>query len=169
MVFMTYLNIVLSYGLEAFASASAAAGADGAIIVDLPVEEAAEVKATLARHGLDLIFLVAPTSTPERLELICSQASGFVYVVSVEGTTGAREGLPPDLRDFIARARRCTSLPLAVGFGLSRREQIEALNGIADGAVVGSALVSLVGSAPRQERARAVREYVEVLSGRRSP
>lgn len=169
LVFMTYLNIILAYGLEAFARDSAAAGVDGVILVDLPAEEASDAREALRRHGVDLIFLVAPTSPDGRIELICSQAAGFVYCVSVAGTTGARTGLPADLGEFVGRVRRCTSLPLAVGFGLSRREQIAALTGVADGVVVGSAIVNLVGATGRQERASVVREYVEVLSGRRSP
>jgi tryptophan synthase alpha chain len=169
LVFMTYLNPVLAYGLERFAADAAAAGADGMILVDLPAEEAAQAKGALAAAGLDLIFLVAPTSTDERIELICSQASGFVYCVSVAGVTGARSELPPDLDAFIARVRGCTKLPLAVGFGLSRREHVEALAGTADGVVVASAILNVAGESKPQERAKAVREYVEVLSGRRRP
>jgi len=168
-VIMTYLNPVLAYGLEAFATEAAAAGADGVIFVDLPAEEASEAKASLSRHGLDLIFLIAPTSTDERIEMICSHASGFLYCVSVTGVTGARSDLPEGLSDFLARVRRCTALPLAVGFGMSRREHIQALTGVVDGVVIGSAFIDLLGKTERQERARAVREYVEVLSGRRSP
>jgi tryptophan synthase alpha chain len=166
---MTYLNPVLAYGLEAFAVAAAGGGADGVILVDLPPEEAADAAAALRSQGLDLIFLAAPTTTDERLEAIASQASGWIYCVSVTGTTGARDQLPPGLGEFIARVRRCTTLPLAVGFGISRREHIEALTGVADGAIIGSAFVDLLGKTESRERARAVREYVEVLSGRRSP
>jgi tryptophan synthase alpha chain len=158
---------VLAYGLERFAAASAAAGADAAILVDLPAEEADAAKAALDRAGLDLIFLVAPTSSRERIELICRQASGFVYCVSVAGVTGARTELPAGLADFLARARGCTNLPLAVGFGISRREHLESLAGVADGAVVGSAFMDVIRESKPQERANAVREYVEVLSGRR--
>jgi tryptophan synthase alpha chain len=169
LVTMTYLNPVLAYGLERFAKDAAAAGTDAVILVDLPPEEAGPAKAALNAAGLDLIFLAAPTSTDERLELICSNAAGFVYCVSVAGVTGARTSLPPDLPHFLERVRRCTSLPLAVGFGLSRREHIEALTGLADGVVVGSALMEAIARSEKQERAKAVREYVEVLSGRRRP
>jgi tryptophan synthase alpha chain len=168
-VIMTYLNPVLAYGLEAFAAAAAEAGADGVILVDLPPEEASEAAATLRSRGLDLIFLAAPTTTDERLQAIASQASGWIYCVSVTGITGARETLPPGLAEFIARVRRCTALPLAVGFGMSRREHIQALTGVADGVIIGSAFVDLLGKTESRERARAVREYVEVLSGRRRP
>jgi tryptophan synthase alpha chain len=168
-VFMTYLNPVLAYGLERFAADAQAAGADGVILVDLPPEEATAAKAALNQRGLDLIFLVAPTSSDRRIELICSQASGFVYCVSVAGVTGARTDLPPDLKDFVGRVRRCTSLPLAVGFGISRREHVQSLSGVADGVVVGSALMDVINASKPEERAKSVREYVEVLSGRRRP
>jgi tryptophan synthase alpha chain len=169
MIFMTYMNPLLQYGLERFSGDAAAAGVDGLILLDLPPEEAGPARAAMAAAGLDLIFLVAPTSSEARLQLICSQASGFIYCVSVAGVTGAREALPPDLKDFIGRVRRCTNLPLAVGFGLSRREHIEALHGIVDGAVVGSAILNVLGESPPEARTKAVREYVEVLSGRRRP
>jgi tryptophan synthase alpha subunit len=168
-VIMSYLNPVLAYGIEAFAADAAKAGADGLILVDLPAEEAGEAKAALSRNGMDLVSLIAPTSTDERIEMICRQASGFVYCVSITGVTGARNELPPGLNEFIGRVRRCTDLPVAVGFGMSRREHIEALTGVADGVVIGSAFIDLLGKTERQERANKLREYVEVLSGRRSP
>lgn len=166
-VFMTYLNPVLAYGLSSFAAAAAKAGADACILTDLPPEEATEAKAALDKEGLDLIFLVAPTSSEARIELICSQAAGFVYCVSVAGVTGARSTLPAELNNFLGRVRRCTNLPLAVGFGISRRDHIEALYGVADGAVIGSAIMDVISASEPQKRANAVREYVEVLSGRR--
>ena len=168
-VFMSYLNPVLAHGLERFAAAAAAAGADAAILTDLPPEEAAAAKAALARHGLDLIFLVSPTSSDARIALISSHAAGFVYCVSVAGVTGARRDLPSGVSDLLARVRRCTNLPLAVGFGISRREHVQSLAGLADGVVVGSALMDVISAHPAKERAKAVREYVEVLSGRRRP
>jgi len=166
-VFMSYLNPVLACGLEAFARDAAAAGADGVILVDLPPEESGPARDILGSHGLDLIFLVAPTSSDERLRLIARQASGFIYCVSVAGVTGARSELAPGLGDFLRRVRGCTNQPLAVGFGVSRRDHVEALALIADGVVVASAIIDLIASADRHERARVVREYVEVLSGRR--
>jgi tryptophan synthase alpha chain len=166
-VFMTYLNPVLAYGLQRFADAAAAAGADAFILTDLPPEEASEAKAALHKAGLELILLVAPTSSDERVELIGREAGGFVYCVSVAGVTGARSELPADLANFVARVRRCTSLPLAVGFGISRREHIEALTGVADGTVVGSAFMDVIGKNEPANRARAVREYVETLRGKR--
>jgi tryptophan synthase alpha chain len=168
-VFMSYLNPVLAYGIESFADAASRIGADAVILIDLPPEESTPAKDVLAKHGLDLIFIAAPTSSDERLRLIGERATGFVYCVSVAGVTGARRELPPGLADFLARVRRCTNLPLAVGFGVSRREHIEALNGAADGAVIGSAVMDVIAANEAQERAKAVREYLEVLSGRRRP
>ncbi len=169
LVFMTYLNPVLAYGLEAFAVDAAKAGADGAILVDLPVEEADDARRAFSGSGLDLVCLVAPTSSDERIRLIASKASGFIYCVSVAGVTGARSDLSKELPELVARVRDCTNLPVAVGFGVSRREHVEALSSIADGVVVGSAFVDLVASTERHERAKVVREYTEVLSGRRGP
>ena len=168
-IFMSYLNPVLAYGTERFARDAAAAGGDGIILLDLPPEEAAAAKRTFDAAGIDIIFLVAPTSSDERLKLIASQAAGFIYCVSVAGVTGARRELPPDLRDFVGRMRRCTPLPLAVGFGISRREHVEALAGVADGAVIGSATMDLINSLQPGQRTASVREYVETLAGRRQP
>jgi tryptophan synthase alpha chain len=166
-IFMTYLNPVLAYGLQHFAEDAAAAGVDGAILTDLPPEEAGDALEAFRGVGLDVIFLAAPTSSEHRLQVIGENASGFVYCVSVAGVTGARSQMAADLPQFLARVRRCTPLPLAVGFGISRREHIESLAGVADGAAIGSALMALVSETPAAERTKAVREYIEVLSGRR--
>ncbi len=166
-IFMTYVNPVLAYGLERFAADAESAGVDAMILVDLPPEESGPAEAAFRPRGIDLIFLAAPTSSDRRLQLIASKASGFVYCVSVAGVTGARSDLPASLPSFLERVRRCTPLPLAVGFGISQRQHIEQLTGVADGAVVASALLNLVGSSPPQERANALREYVEQLTGRR--
>ncbi len=168
-VFMTYLNPVLAYGLERFAADAAAAGADAVILTDLPPEEAAAAKTALNAQGLSLIFLVAPTSSDARIALITSQAAGFVYCVSVAGVTGARALLPADLGPYLARVRDCTNLPLAVGFGVSRREHVESLAGVSDGVVVASAIMDVIAVSELQESANAVRKFVEVLSGRRRP
>jgi tryptophan synthase alpha subunit len=168
-VFMTYLNPVIAYGMQRFAADAAEAGADAVILTDLPPEESAAAQDAFGARGVDIIFLVAPTSSDQRIALICEKAGGFVYCVSVAGVTGARNELPPDIKSFITRVRACTSLPLAVGFGISRREHVESLTGTADGVVVASAILDLVDRTAVQERAKAVREYVEVLSGRRRP
>ena len=120
LVLMTSYNLVLKYGLERFARVFAEAGADGSILTDLPPEEAGPWKAAAEAHGLATIFLVAPTSTPERIALIAGSATGFVYCVSRTGVTGARTELPPELQEIIARVRQATDKPVCVGFGLSR-------------------------------------------------
>ncbi|OGO51197.1 MAG: tryptophan synthase subunit alpha [Chloroflexi bacterium RBG_16_68_14] len=167
LIVMTYYNPILAYGQDVFVQDAAAAGVDGLIAVDVPPEEAGELAARCRAGGLDLIPLLAPTSTDERIALAARQASGFLYCVSVAGVTGAREALPPDLGAFLQRVRRQTELSLAVGFGISRREHVEALRGQADAAIVGSAIVDVIEASPRDEREVRVREYVEVLTGRR--
>jgi tryptophan synthase alpha chain len=166
-IFMSYLNPVMAYGMERFAHDAAAAGADAVILVDLPPEEAAGARAALAAAGLDLIFLVAPTSSPQRLQMVAEIASGFIYCVSVAGVTGARRNLSANLPDFLARVRRSTGLPLAVGFGISRREHVEAVSALVDGVVVGSALIDIMGKNEPAQREQAVREFVESLQGKR--
>ena len=167
LIVMTYYNPILAYGLDGFAKDAAAAGVDGLIPVDVPPEEADELVARCQEHGLDFIPLLAPTSTDERIALAVEQASGFLYCVSVAGVTGAREALPRELGAFLERVRRQTELPLAVGFGISRWEHVEALRGKADAAIVGSAIIEVIEAAPRDEREVRVKEYVEVLTGRR--
>jgi tryptophan synthase alpha chain len=167
LIVMTYYNPILAYGQGGFVHDAAAAGVDGLIPVDVPPEEAGELVADCRASGLDFIPLVAPTSTDERIALAAECASGFVYCVSVAGVTGARAALPEDLEGLLARVRRRTGLPLAVGFGISRREHVEALGGRADAVIVGSAIVDVIEASPRDEREKRVREYVEVLTGRR--
>jgi tryptophan synthase alpha chain len=143
-VLMTSYNLVLQCGLEAFAKDAAEAGADGAILTDLPPEEAGPWIDAARAHGIDTIFLVAPTSTPERIRLITEQATGFVYCVSRTGVTGANKEMSSDLMGLLARARELTKKPLAVGFGISTPEHVAQVAGIADGAVIGSALVDFL-------------------------
>ena len=143
-VLMTSYNLALRYGLERFAGAFSEAGADGAILTDLPPEEAAPWKAAAEKHGMATIFLVAPTSTPERIALIAQNTTGFVYCVSRTGVTGARTELPPELKALLARVRSATDKPLCVGFGVSRPEHVAQVIEIADGAVIGSALVDFL-------------------------
>jgi len=141
-VAMGYLNPLLAMGLDVFAAAAADAGLSGAIVPDLPLEEAEPLRTALGAHGLDLIPLVAPTTGSERMKAIAASATGFVYYVSVTGVTGARAELPTDVAERIAELRKASSAPVAVGFGIARPEQAAALRGIADGVVVGSALVA---------------------------
>ncbi|MGB2695987.1 MAG: tryptophan synthase subunit alpha [Dehalococcoidia bacterium] len=167
LIVMTYYNPILAYGLDGFIGSAAAAGADGIIPVDVPPEEAGELVASCKAHHLDYIPLLAPTSTDERIALAVREASGFVYCVSVAGVTGARDALPQELGAYLQRARRQTELPLAVGFGISRREHVESLRGQADAVVVASAIIDIIEASPRDERSERVKEYVEVLTGRR--
>jgi len=166
LILMGYFNTFIAYGEERLISDAARAGADGFIIVDLPPEESDETLALCRKHGLDLIFLVAPTSDDERVEQVLQRAGGFIYCVGVVGVTGARSELAAELPAFLKRLRGKTALPLAVGFGISRREHVVALQGLADAAIVGAALVDTIASSPREERVERVRRYVEVLTGR---
>lgn len=138
---MTYYNPLFAYGLQRFVDDAVAAGVDGLIVPDLPPEEAEELEAACRTAGLATIYLLAPTSTDERIRAVAAHSTGFIYLVSVTGITGARTELPPDLADFVARVRRHTDLPLAVGFGIGTGEQAAAVAGIANGVIVGSALV----------------------------
>lgn len=136
-----YYNPILQMGLENFAARAATAGADGVLVTDLIPEEAADHIRVMHAHGLDTVFLAAPTTTPERFARIADASTGFLYLVSRTGVTGARENLPEDLPALIRRARAATKLPLAVGFGISLPGHVSVLGGLADAAVVGSALV----------------------------
>jgi tryptophan synthase alpha chain len=168
LLLMGYYNPILAYGVEEFARAAAGAGADGFIVVDLPPEEALPMQTACAARGLDLIYLLAPTSSEQRIALVAAQASGFLYCVSVAGVTGARRDLSPELAEFLARVRRHTSLPLAVGFGISQAEHVQAVARLgADAAVIGSAIIDLIDRTSVGERERKVSEYLETLSGRR--
>ncbi|MEW6547740.1 MAG: tryptophan synthase subunit alpha [Bacillota bacterium] len=161
LLFLTYFNPILSYGLEAFCAASARAGVDGLIVPDLPPEEAIELEEATARHGLDLIYLLAPTSTEERVRQVAQRSRGFIYLVSVTGVTGARESLPPGLGEFVARVRKWASQPLCVGFGISTPEQAAQVARIADGVIVGSRLVQLLSS--RREWKPLVSKFVQEM------
>ena len=143
-VLMTSYNLALKYGLERFAHIFAEAGADGAILTDLPPEEAVPWKAAAEKHDLATIFLVAPTSTPERIALIAQNTTGFVYCVSRTGVTGTRTELPPELQALLARIRSATDKPICVGFGVSQPDHVTQVIQNADGAVIGSALVDFL-------------------------
>lgn len=140
-ILFTYMNPVVRYGLEALARDAADAGADGILLTDLSVEEAAGYVKVMRAAGLDTIFLAAPTSTERRLRLIAEHSSGFTYLVSRTGVTGERASLPDTVGPLIEAMRRVTDMPLAVGFGISTREQAAAVAAAADAVVVGSAFV----------------------------
>jgi tryptophan synthase alpha chain len=144
LILMSYLNPLLSYGLSQFVADAVAAGVDGLIVPDLPPEDADELEAACQEYGLAQIYLLAPNSTPERIDLVASRSNGFIYLVSVTGVTGARGQLPTDLADFIRRVREVTEKPLAVGFGISTPEQAARIAELADGVIVGSALIHAV-------------------------
>jgi tryptophan synthase alpha chain len=148
-VLFGYYNPIFQMGLEKFAAAASSAGADGVLVVDLTPEESAEYRRILASHHLDAIFLGAPTSTDERLAIVASCSNGFLYLVSRTGVTGAKDSLPDDLPALVRRARRVTELPIAVGFGISLPTHVSVLGGLADAAVIGSALVSEIERATR--------------------
>jgi tryptophan synthase alpha chain len=147
LVLFSYFNPILQMGLKKFAESAAQAGADGVLATDLTPEEADEYRATQQAHGLDTIFLAAPTSTDQRLERIAKASSGFLYLVSRTGVTGAREALAEGLPHLVRRIRNLTTLPIAVGFGISLPSHVSVLGGIADAVVVGSALMAEVESA----------------------
>jgi tryptophan synthase alpha chain len=141
-VLMTYINPILAYDPRKFAAEAAQAGVAGVIVPDLPVEESEPVAGWLRSASLDTVFMVAPTTSPNRIESICERSSGFVYCVTVTGITGERKELPSGMKELIDRVRSHTKLPVAAGFGISRPEHMKALLGVADAAVVGSAMVA---------------------------
>jgi tryptophan synthase alpha chain len=163
LIFMTYYNPMLSMGLDRFAGEAADAGLDGVIVGDLPPEESDELLRALEPADVDPIFMVAPTSTEERLRAVAARARGFVYCVSLTGVTGARAALAETLPAYLGRVRRATDVPLAVGFGISRPEHVAVLRGHADAAVVASALVDTMESSPADEHPARLRAYAAVL------
>ncbi len=168
LVLFTYFNPIYRMGLDAFARDAARAGVDGVLITDLPPDEDEGYRRSLAATGLDPIFMLSPTSGPERVALVSRCTGAFIYYIARTGVTGARAELPAGLRTEVARIRLTSSLPVAVGFGISRRAHLEALAGAADGAVVGSALVRRMEEAGGGEASvEAVRALVRELLGRR--
>jgi tryptophan synthase alpha chain len=162
LLLMGYANPLLAYGAARYAADVRAAGGAGLIVPDLPPDDAAEVADPCAAQGLALPFLLAPTSTPARIALAARRSTGFVYLVSVTGVTGARASVPPGLPEFVARVRAAGgALPLAVGFGVSTPEQTGAIGRVADGVIVGSALIDAAGEAP--DPPRAAGDFVRAL------
>lgn len=163
-VLMSYLNPILRYGLKSFAKDAKAAGVDGLIIPDLIAEEAQEIKKALREKGLDLIFLVAPTTPQERQSKIASSTSGFLYAVSVTGVTGARTEWPHETNKWIKTLSRLSPKPVYVGFGISRPEHIRALKGSADGFIVGSAIIDIIRKNSPQRRPLLLERFIKALS-----
>ncbi len=144
LVFMTYYNPILNFGLEDFCRGCTGAGVSGLIVPDLPPEEGAELENVTRKHALDLIYLLAPTSTGERIAAVAARSRGFIYLVSLTGVTGARDTLPAELEGFVARVREKAKQPLCVGFGVSTPEHARRVAAIADGVIVGSRLIQLI-------------------------
>ncbi|CAM9331807.1 unnamed protein product [Chrysoparadoxa australica] len=167
-ILMGYYNPFLAYGLDALMADVKEAGADGFIVVDLLPEEASLFVQKCRSSGLSFIPLVSPTTTDERLKYVASCADSFIYCVSVTGVTGARTGLPTDLKDFVARIRKSTDKPLAVGFGISTPEQVRDVAALADGVVVGSAIMNAVdrvpANAPIAEKAANLKDFTANLT-----
>jgi tryptophan synthase alpha chain len=144
LVFMTYYNPIFAYGLDNFCRTCSGSGIDGLIIPDLPPEEGASLEFYTQQYGIDLIYLLAPTSTEERIRLVAERSKGFIYLVSVTGVTGARIELPADLKEFVLRIRKVARQPVCIGFGISTPEQARQVAGIADGVIVGSRIIQLM-------------------------
>ena len=163
LVIFSYLNPILRYGLRRFADDAVEAGVDGVLATDMIVEEAAEYLAELARVGLAPIFLAAPTSPDERLEAIASHSKGFIYAISRTGITGKQQNLTADAASLVARIRRWTTLPVAVGFGISNADHVTQVAEFADAAVVGSAIVELIERSTAETAPSAVARFIKGL------
>jgi len=168
-VLFGYFNPIFRYGVEPFATAAASAGADGVLCVDLPLEEADDLRAATAASGLDLIALLAPTTPPARVRMIVRRATGFLYFVSILGVTGTRDELPTELPTLVERVRRLTTLPVGVGFGVQTPEQAGWVAGFADAVIVGSAVARRLEDAPVADASAAVGTFVaELVDGIRA-
>ena len=162
---MGYYNPILNIGVERFCREAGEATVDGLIVVDLPAEEAGPLADAARRFGIDLIPLLAPTSTEERIDKVCAAASGFIYCVSVTGVTGARSSVSPQAPLLVERVRRHTNLPVAVGFGVSKREHFQEVGKVADAAAVGSALVQMVQQSTPEEAIERASAFVAEMVG----
>ncbi|HEY4973355.1 MAG TPA: tryptophan synthase subunit alpha, partial [Steroidobacteraceae bacterium] len=152
LLLMSYMNPLLAYGLAALAEKAAQVGVCGFIVPDLPFDESDDMRAALAPHGLALVQMVTPVTPPERLARVAGASQGFVYAVTMTGTTGNKVAAPKDIAEYLERVRAAASVPVCAGFGIRTREQVEALRGMADGVIVGSALVEVLerGESPQQ-------------------
>lgn len=163
LVIFSYLNPVVRMGMKAFCKAAADAGADGVLLTDMIVEEAEEYLAEMQANGLAPIFLAAPTSPDARLEAIAKVSRGFVYAISRVGITGTRESVASDAPELVARLRRYTELPIAVGFGISNAAHVQAVGEFADAAIIGSALVALIEKTGAEDAPEAVGTFIHGL------
>lgn len=162
LIAFSYFNPVLHFGVQRFAQRAVEAGLDGALITDLTVEESGKYVAAMRAHDLATVFLAAPTSTDKRLQMIAETSRGFVYAVSRTGVTGQRRQIASDAAELVARVRRFTHLPVAVGFGISNAEQFQAVGAFAEAAVIGSAIVSLI-EQHKHNSAEAVGKFISGL------
>jgi tryptophan synthase alpha chain len=144
LLLMSYLNPLLAFGIKRLAEAAAKAGVAGFIVPDLPLDESQELRAALDEHQLALVQMVTPVTKPERLKALCAGSQGFVYAVTMTGTTGKNVAVPAEVTKYLDRARELSSVPVCAGFGIRSREQVELLRGHVDGVVIGSALVEVL-------------------------
>lgn len=165
LLLMGYYNPLFQYGIERACADLAQAGGDGWIVPDLPLDEAEGLRECASTYGLDVVMFAAPTTTDERLDEIVALASGFVYCVSLTGVTGARKELPQGLAYFLGRVRQQTRLPLVVGFGISTADHVQQVGKMAEGAIVGSALLNHIEQLPREKMVEGAAEFVRGLRG----
>lgn len=163
-VLFGYYNPIFSYGVKKFAKKAKEAGADGVLVVDLPAEEAGELKTELDKNGLDLIFLLTPTSDADRMKITADSATGFIYFISVTGVTGARQTVSKNISSYIKKIRRFSPIPVAVGFGVSTPAQAREVSALSDGAVVGSAIINIIAS-NQNNREALLKEVGAFVSG----
>jgi tryptophan synthase alpha chain len=164
-IFMGYYNPVYAYGLDAYVAECARVGVDGLIVPDLPPEESDPLLEACIKHQVHLIYLLAPTSTPERVEAVLQRANGFIYVVAATGITGARTEFQAGLADYVARVRRHADLPLAIGFGISTRAHVLEAEKLADGVICGSALIDRLERASSDDLLAEARDFIRTLRG----
>ena len=164
-IVMGYFNPIFSYGPDRWVRDAKRAGVDALIVVDLPPGESYELELAAKDSGLHLIYLVAPTSNAERLKHVANYASGFLYCVSLTGTTGVRSELSSELPDFIQRVREYVDLPLAIGFGISERKHVEEVGKLADASIIGSAFVRTISEASLEERAIEIVKFIRQMKG----
>lgn len=161
LVFLTYLNTVYKYGYEAFCQKCQACGVDGVIIPDMPFEEQGELKPIAEKYDVDVITMIAPTSK-ERIQMVAKEATGFLYVVSSMGVTGARREITTDVGEIVETIRSVTDTPTAIGFGINTKEQVHQYSAIADGVIIGSAIVKIIAE-QGENAAEALYQYVREM------
>ena len=166
LVFMSYFNPVLHYGIERFACSAASAGISGLIVPDLPPGESLEVRKACRSCDIHLIYMLSPNSTPERIRLVAQNAGGFIYLVTITGVTGARRSFPPELPALIEHIKAATQVPLCAGFGISTPAQVKTMASITDGVIFGSRLIQLIDEDPSLKKAgQFIRSLKEALDG----